>query len=181
MAILNGFLHPICIVLSQSCFTEHCCSNIKPELFYRALLFLNIKPGLFYRALLFLNIKPGLFYRALLFLNIKPGLFYRALLLNINPGLFYRALLLNIKPELFYRGVLFLIVSNLIFFICCSQVAKDASIPAMVTHFQKLFDVAELSGVFPKMNEVYTSLSKYKNVVRSIQEALQIGTYCMSI
>ena len=129
--------------------------NIKPELFYRALLFLNIKPGLFYRELLFLNIKPGLFYRELLFLNIKPGLFYRALL--------------------------FLIVSNLIFFICCSQVAKDASIPAMVAHFQKLFDVAELSGVFPKMNEVYTSLSKYKNVVRSIQEALQIGTYCMSI
>ena len=128
-----------------------------------------------------LNIKPELFYRALL-LNIKPGLFYRALLLNIKPGLFYRALLfLNIKPGLFYRGVLFLIVSNLISFICCSQVAKDASIPAMVTHFQKLFDVAELSGVFPKMNEVYTSLSKYKNVVRSIQEALQIGTYCMSI
>ena len=119
---------------------------------------------------MFLNIKPELFYRALLFLNIKPGLFYRALLF------------LNIKPGLFYRGVLFLIVSNLIFFICCcSQVAKDASIPAMVTHFQKLFDVAELGGVFPKMNEVYTSLSKYKNVVRSIQEALQIGTYCMSI
>ncbi|KAK2507251.1 hypothetical protein MC885_008461 [Smutsia gigantea] len=55
---------------------------------------------------------------------------------------------------------------------------KDNNMPnfrtlqAIVSHFQKLFDVPSLNGVYPRMNEVYTRLGEVNNAVRNLQELL---------
>uniref|UniRef100_A0A8C9YG91 Centrosomal protein of 70 kDa n=1 Tax=Sander lucioperca TaxID=283035 RepID=A0A8C9YG91_SANLU len=43
---------------------------------------------------------------------------------------------------------------------------------SMVSHFQKLFDVRSLSGVFPRMNEVYTRLAEMTNTMRNLRDVL---------
>lgn len=60
--------------------------------------------------------------------------------------------------------------------------AKDSNMPdfhilrAIVSHFQKLFDVPSLTGVYPRMNEVYTRLGELNNAVRNIQELLELDS-----
>ncbi|XP_055268924.1 centrosomal protein of 70 kDa isoform X1 [Moschus berezovskii] len=60
--------------------------------------------------------------------------------------------------------------------------AKDSNMPdfhilrAIVSHFQKLFDVPSLSGVYPRMNEVYTRLGELNNAVRNLQELLELDS-----
>ncbi|XP_057595550.1 centrosomal protein of 70 kDa isoform X2 [Hippopotamus amphibius kiboko] len=57
---------------------------------------------------------------------------------------------------------------------------KDSNMPdfqilrAIVSHFQKLFDVPSLTGVYPRMNEVYTRLGEMNNAVRNLQELLEL-------
>uniref|UniRef100_A0A8C6S5V5 Centrosomal protein of 70 kDa n=1 Tax=Neogobius melanostomus TaxID=47308 RepID=A0A8C6S5V5_9GOBI len=46
---------------------------------------------------------------------------------------------------------------------------------SMVAHFQKLFDVSSLSGVYPRMNEVYCRLGEMNNAMRNIRDALSLG------
>lgn len=46
---------------------------------------------------------------------------------------------------------------------------------SMVAHFQKLFDVTSLSGVYPRMNEVYTRLGEMTNTMRNLREVLELG------
>ncbi|KAF6312637.1 centrosomal protein 70 [Rhinolophus ferrumequinum] len=59
---------------------------------------------------------------------------------------------------------------------------KDSNMPnfqtlqAIVAHFQKLFDVPSLNGVYPRMNEVYTRLGEMKNAVRNLQELLELDS-----
>uniref|UniRef100_A0A3Q0TB40 Centrosomal protein of 70 kDa n=1 Tax=Amphilophus citrinellus TaxID=61819 RepID=A0A3Q0TB40_AMPCI len=43
---------------------------------------------------------------------------------------------------------------------------------SMVSHFQKLFDVTSLSGVYPRMNEVYTRLGEMTNAMRNLRDNL---------
>ncbi|TDG96373.1 hypothetical protein EPR50_G00239510 [Perca flavescens] len=45
---------------------------------------------------------------------------------------------------------------------------------SMVSHFQKLFDVRSLSGVLPRMNEVYTRLGEMTNTMRNLRDVLQL-------
>ncbi|XP_047433072.1 centrosomal protein of 70 kDa isoform X2 [Mugil cephalus] len=45
---------------------------------------------------------------------------------------------------------------------------------SMVSHFQKLFDVASLSGVYPRMNEVYTRLGEMTNAMRNLRDVLDL-------
>lgn len=45
----------------------------------------------------------------------------------------------------------------------------------MVSHFQNLFDVTSLSGVFPRMNEVYTRLGEMTNMARNLRDVLELG------
>uniref|UniRef100_A0A8C5WCU2 Centrosomal protein of 70 kDa n=1 Tax=Leptobrachium leishanense TaxID=445787 RepID=A0A8C5WCU2_9ANUR len=40
---------------------------------------------------------------------------------------------------------------------------------ALVAHFQKLFDVPSVSGVYPRMNEVYSKLGETCNMMRNLQ------------
>ncbi|XP_070650251.1 centrosomal protein of 70 kDa isoform X2 [Bos indicus] len=60
--------------------------------------------------------------------------------------------------------------------------AKDSNMPdfhilrAIVSHFQKLFDVPSLTGVYPRMNEVYTRLGELNNAVRNLQELLELDS-----
>uniref|UniRef100_A0A8D1BGY5 Centrosomal protein of 70 kDa n=1 Tax=Sus scrofa TaxID=9823 RepID=A0A8D1BGY5_PIG len=59
---------------------------------------------------------------------------------------------------------------------------KDSNMPdfqilqAIVSHFQKLFDVPSLTGVYPRMNEVYTRLGEMNNAVRNLQELLELDS-----
>ncbi|XP_012604580.1 centrosomal protein of 70 kDa isoform X2 [Microcebus murinus] len=59
---------------------------------------------------------------------------------------------------------------------------KDNNMPnfqtlqAIVSHFQKLFDVPSLNGVYPRMNEVYTRLGEMNNAVRNLQELLELDS-----
>ncbi|XP_070289593.1 centrosomal protein of 70 kDa isoform X1 [Myotis yumanensis] len=59
---------------------------------------------------------------------------------------------------------------------------KDRNIPnfktlqAIVSHFQKLFDVPSLTGVYPRMNEVYTRLGELNSAVRNLQELLELDS-----
>ncbi|KAG7235420.1 hypothetical protein INR49_002731, partial [Caranx melampygus] len=46
---------------------------------------------------------------------------------------------------------------------------------AMVSHFQKLFDVSSLSGVYPRMNEVYTRLAEMSTSMKNLREVLGLG------
>ncbi|XP_007901248.1 centrosomal protein of 70 kDa isoform X2 [Callorhinchus milii] len=46
---------------------------------------------------------------------------------------------------------------------------------AIVSHFQKLFDVTSLSGVYPRMNEVYSKLGEISNVMRSLKQLLGLA------
>ncbi|NXX89324.1 CEP70 protein, partial [Centropus bengalensis] len=47
---------------------------------------------------------------------------------------------------------------------------------AIVWHFQKLFDVNSLSGVYPRMNEVYTRLGEMTNAMRNLRELLELDS-----
>ncbi|KAM7374982.1 hypothetical protein PAMA_014190 [Pampus argenteus] len=47
---------------------------------------------------------------------------------------------------------------------------------SMVSHFQKLFDVTSLSGVYPRMNEVYTRLGELTNAMRNLRDVLELDS-----
>ncbi|XP_040860213.1 centrosomal protein of 70 kDa isoform X3 [Ochotona curzoniae] len=55
-----------------------------------------------------------------------------------------------------------------------SEVPNFQTLQAIVSHFQKLFDVPSLDGVYPRMNEVYTRLGEMHNAVRNLQELLEL-------
>nr|XP_046238665.1 centrosomal protein of 70 kDa [Scatophagus argus] len=47
---------------------------------------------------------------------------------------------------------------------------------SMVSHFQKLFDVTSLNGVYPRMNEVYTRLGETTNTMRNLRDVLRLDS-----
>ncbi|XP_069928864.1 centrosomal protein of 70 kDa isoform X1 [Oryctolagus cuniculus] len=57
-----------------------------------------------------------------------------------------------------------------------SKVPNFQTLQAIVSHFQKLFDVPSLNGVYPRMNEVYTRLGEMSNAVRNLQELLELDS-----
>ncbi|XP_067094448.1 centrosomal protein of 70 kDa [Osmerus mordax] len=48
------------------------------------------------------------------------------------------------------------------------------TLQSMVAHFQKLFDAPSLSGVYPRMNEVYTRLGEMTNAMRNLRDVLAL-------
>ncbi|XP_060767651.1 centrosomal protein of 70 kDa isoform X2 [Neoarius graeffei] len=48
------------------------------------------------------------------------------------------------------------------------------TLQAMVSHFQKLFDVPSLRGVYLRMNKVYTRLAEMNNVMRNLRDILDM-------
>ncbi|CAH6777849.1 Cep70 [Phodopus roborovskii] len=57
-----------------------------------------------------------------------------------------------------------------------SSMPNFQTLQAIVSHFQKLFDVQSLNGVYPRMNEVYTRLGEMNNAVRNLQEILELDS-----
>ncbi|NXY89986.1 CEP70 protein, partial [Alcedo cyanopectus] len=57
-----------------------------------------------------------------------------------------------------------------------SQTPSFPTLSAMVSHFQRLFDVPSLQGVYPRMNEVYTRLGEMTNAMRNLHELLQLDS-----
>ncbi|OBS66378.1 hypothetical protein A6R68_05084, partial [Neotoma lepida] len=57
-----------------------------------------------------------------------------------------------------------------------SNMPNFQTLQAIVSHFQKLFDVKSLNGVYPRMNEVYTRLGEMSNAVRNLQELLELDS-----
>lgn len=57
-----------------------------------------------------------------------------------------------------------------------SNMPNSKTLQAIVSHFQKLFDVQSLNGVYPRMNEVYTRLGEMNNAVRNLQELLELDS-----
>lgn len=51
------------------------------------------------------------------------------------------------------------------------------TLQSMVTHFQKLFDVRSLRGVYPRMSEVYTRLGEMSNAMRNLRDVLDLGQW----
>ncbi len=45
----------------------------------------------------------------------------------------------------------------------------------MVRHFQELFDVRRLEGVYPQMTRVYQQLHEASNVMKHLKVALDLG------
>ncbi|XP_033833385.1 centrosomal protein of 70 kDa isoform X2 [Periophthalmus magnuspinnatus] len=50
------------------------------------------------------------------------------------------------------------------------------TLSSMVAHFQTLFDVSSLNGVYPRMNEVYSCLAEMNNAMRNIRDALNLDS-----
>ncbi|NXQ38902.1 CEP70 protein, partial [Catharus fuscescens] len=57
-----------------------------------------------------------------------------------------------------------------------SQTQSLHTLSAIVSHFQKLFDVNSLSGVYPRMNEVYIKLGEMTNAMRNLHELLELDS-----
>ncbi|XP_037254033.1 centrosomal protein of 70 kDa isoform X1 [Falco rusticolus] len=57
-----------------------------------------------------------------------------------------------------------------------SQALPLSTVFAIVSHFQKLFDVNSLSGVYPRMNEVYTKLGEMTNAMKNLHELLELDS-----
>ncbi|KFP45388.1 Centrosomal protein of 70 kDa, partial [Chlamydotis macqueenii] len=57
-----------------------------------------------------------------------------------------------------------------------SQTPSLPTLSAIVSHFQKLFDVNSLNGVYPRMNEVYTKLGEMTNAMRNLHELLELDS-----
>ncbi|XP_048808612.1 centrosomal protein of 70 kDa isoform X1 [Lagopus muta] len=57
-----------------------------------------------------------------------------------------------------------------------SQTPSLSTLFAMVSHFQKLFDVNSLNGIYPRMNEVYTKLGELTNAMRNLHELLELDS-----
>ncbi|CAI9600017.1 unnamed protein product, partial [Staurois parvus] len=48
------------------------------------------------------------------------------------------------------------------------------TLQALVSHFQKLFDVPSLNGVYPRMNEVYSRLGEVNNAMKNLRNILAL-------
>lgn len=59
------------------------------------------------------------------------------------------------------------------------KVAKSESGPAMLLHFQKLFDVRDPSGMCTRMSDVYSKLSQCQNAIRTLQSILNISEFVL--
>lgn len=49
------------------------------------------------------------------------------------------------------------------------------TLESMVAHFQKLFDAPSLTGIYPRMNDVYTKLGEMNNAMRNLRDVLDLG------
>lgn len=51
---------------------------------------------------------------------------------------------------------------------------------SIIAHFQKLFDVNSIEGIFPRMNEVYLYLGESHNLLNNLRDILSLEPLCKS-
>lgn len=51
---------------------------------------------------------------------------------------------------------------------------------SIIAHFQKLFDVNSIEGIFPRMNEVYMYLGESHNLLNNLRDILGLEPLCKS-
>ncbi|CAB4016207.1 Hypothetical predicted protein, partial [Paramuricea clavata] len=59
--------------------------------------------------------------------------------------------------------------------------ASMEQLKSIVAHFQKLFDVKSITGIFPRMNEVYSKVGETYNVMKTIRETLDLAPNANSV
>ena len=59
-----------------------------------------------------------------------------------------------------------------------SQDNAQGVLQKLIIHFQTLFDVKELEGVLPKMNELYLFVNEALNHMRALRSMLGFGLCC---
>ncbi|KAL7991774.1 hypothetical protein Chor_016030 [Crotalus horridus] len=57
-----------------------------------------------------------------------------------------------------------------------SLIPSQQTLYTIVCHFQKLFDVKTLNGIYPRMNEVYTKLGEMINAMRNLCDLLELDS-----
>ena len=55
------------------------------------------------------------------------------------------------------------------------QCVSVQSVLAMIRHFQQLFDVPRLDGVYAAMSRLYQQTEKAKNIFKQLKASLQLG------
>ena len=51
------------------------------------------------------------------------------------------------------------------------------TLESIVSHFQTLFDTPKVSGIFPRMNEVYRTLGEGQNVQNTLKNLLGLSEW----
>lgn len=60
-------------------------------------------------------------------------------------------------------------------FVQVNEQVSHSVLLGMVKHFQHLFDVPTISGMYPRMNELYTRFAEMRNVHRNLADLLGLG------
>ena len=58
-----------------------------------------------------------------------------------------------------------------------SEEVTRAVLLGIVSHAQKLFDVRRATGLYARLNDVYTRLGEMKNVMNTLKDLLALGTW----
>lgn len=75
--------------------------------------------------------------------------------------------------RLFYRSI------SSLWRLCVLQADESVShnvLLSIVRHFQHLFDVPTVSGIYPRMSEVYSRCNEMKNVLKTLADLLDLGS-----
>ena len=48
---------------------------------------------------------------------------------------------------------------------------------SIVKHFQTLFDVPSVAGVYPRMNDIYSKLGEVHNILKTLKDLLGLGEF----
>ncbi|CAH1772478.1 unnamed protein product [Owenia fusiformis] len=52
------------------------------------------------------------------------------------------------------------------------EIPSQTVLQGIVEHFQNLFDVPKVSGIYPRMNDIYTRLGEMQNVIKTLRNLL---------
>merc|ERR1712228_278975 len=67
---------------------------------------------------------------------------------------------------------------------CFSKAQKDLSLNPndlcnrIIRHFQHIFGIKNIEGVFPKMNQIYLELNEMRNLIKTVKSILGLPQNC---
>ena len=57
------------------------------------------------------------------------------------------------------------------------DVPSQTMLQEIVSHIQTLFDIDKVTGVYARMNDVYTRLGEAQNVMKTLNDLLGLGKW----